>query len=168
MASSPFSKLPLSKSQSRSQSQSQTQPLLNPPASSQRSASAQRYQTQPIPQYNSFTRSASHPTSPGYSRQDEKNFITHYEERREIVPPEKIEHDAVNKKLGFASKRLRVSDFELMKTLGTGARLRNAMARPTKADLSSRHLCTSLARAPCESQTRRSKQGVRIEGLAQG
>jgi hypothetical protein len=63
----------------------------------------------------------SHPTSPGYARQDEKNFIAHYEERREIVPPEKIEHDCVNKKLGFASRKLTVSDFELMKTLGTGA-----------------------------------------------
>jgi hypothetical protein len=112
MASSSFYKSSPSKSQSQAQ--------LQPQVPSQRSSSAQRYHTQPISHHNSYARSASHPISPGQTRQDEKNFIAHYEERQEIVAPEKIEHDSVNKKLGFSSRKLKVTDFELMKTLGTG------------------------------------------------
>jgi protein kinase A len=114
MASTSFSKPLYSKSQTQLQPQSQ------PHSSSQRSSSAQRCYTQSIPHHNSFPRSASHPTSPGHTRQDERNFIAHHDERREIVLPERIEHDPVSRKLGFSSKKLKIDDFELMKTLGTG------------------------------------------------
>ena len=114
MANTSLPKPPYSKSQSQLhlQPQSQWQP--------QRSSSAQKYSVPPIPNHNNYLRSASHPITPGNTRQDEKDFIARYEERQHIVSPEKIESDSVNKKLGFSSRKLRVIDFELMKTLGTG------------------------------------------------
>jgi hypothetical protein len=146
MASTSFSKPPYSKSQSQLQPQSQSH------SSSQRSSSAQRCYTQPFPHHNSFPRSASHPTSPGHTRQDERNFIAHYGERGETVPPERIEHDPVSRKLGFSSKKLRIDDFELMKTLGTGI-LRRQNWRHIDAEISHRHLRKSLVDTSGESET---------------
>jgi hypothetical protein len=39
---------------------------------------------------------------------------------REVLPPEEISKDPENKQLGVSSSHLKVSDFELMRTLGTG------------------------------------------------
>lgn len=113
MASTWLTNPPYSNSHLEAPSQSQAQ--------SQRSSSAQQYQTKPIAHHNTFVRSASHPTSPGYTKQDEKNFIVRSGDKQEIIPPEKIEEDDIDKQLGFSSRKLRVTDFELIKTLGTGA-----------------------------------------------
>jgi hypothetical protein len=143
MATASMPKPPYSKSQSQSQSQSHLQP--HSQWQSQRSASAQKYSLPPIPNHNSHPRSASHPTSPGNTRQDEKDFVAHYEERQQIVSPERIEHDSANKKLGFSSRKLRVADFELMKTLGTGISTPSNRESNDEAEVFHRDFCTGLA-----------------------
>ena len=65
-------------------------------------------------------RSASHPHP---SRQHEKEVVLqHVEavENKEVLPPEEISKDPEIKQLGSSSSHLKVSDFELMRTLGTG------------------------------------------------
>jgi hypothetical protein len=71
----------------------------------------------------SSARSASHPHP---SRQYEKELILkHVEavEKKEVLPQEQISLDPGHKKLGRSSQHLRVSDFELMRTLGTGTKI---------------------------------------------
>ena len=90
---------------------------LQQPAQQQRALSDQ---SSPQRRDASNSRSASHPHS---SKQEEKNLvITNYEIAvgREIVPAEQIPHDPKSRQLGFSSQKLRIEDFELMKTLGTG------------------------------------------------
>lgn len=167
MASTSFPTLTYPKSQSQPQTHPYSQSQLQPPSSLQRSSSAQRYQTQPIPLYKGFARSASHPINPGNTREDEKNFIAHHGERQQIVAPERVHHDPVNRKLGFSSRKLKVTDFELMKTLGTGTSAHSSW-RLIETDVLSRHFCTSLAGAARKSKARRQEQGVCVESLKKG
>ncbi|KAL9103192.1 MAG: hypothetical protein Q9163_001758 [Psora crenata] len=53
-------------------------------------------------------------------RQKEKDFICCYECNRVPLSPRQISSDPHNKEVGTASKNLRVGDFELIKTIGTG------------------------------------------------
>lgn len=167
MASTSFPTLTYPKSQSQPQTHPYSQSQLQPPSSLQRSSSAQRYQTQPIPLYKGFARSASHPINPGNTREDEKNFIAHHGERQQIVAPERVHHDPVNRKLGFSSRKLKVTDFELMKTLGTGTSAHSSW-RLIETDVLSRHFCTSLAGAARKSKARRQEPGVCVESLKKG
>lgn len=59
-------------------------------------------------------------TSP---RQDEKRFIVHWEEEKGILEPNEITVDPERKRLGHTSNSLRVEDFNLIKTLGTGTNI---------------------------------------------
>lgn len=66
------------------------------------------------------SRSSSHTHS---SRQEDKSLVIRNHGIAvggEIVPAEHIPEDPARKQLGFSSQKLRVEDFELMKTLGTG------------------------------------------------
>ena len=57
------------------------------------------------------------------TRQEEKSFvIANYEIAvgPESVPAEQIAQDPQHKQLGFSSQQLKIEDFDLMKTLGTG------------------------------------------------
>ncbi|KKY21551.1 putative serine threonine-protein kinase prkx [Phaeomoniella chlamydospora] len=65
----------------------------------------------------------------GQTLQDEKDFITAYEERQEVLKPSEIAQDAKNKLLGSSSHNLSVHDFQLMKTVGTGTFARVWLAR---------------------------------------
>src|SRR5271170_5550011 len=68
----------------------------------------------------SSPRSASQPQP---TRQEEKTAVTAsyaVAVGREISPAERIGQDPRHKRLGLSSQKLRVEDFELMKTLGTG------------------------------------------------
>lgn len=53
-------------------------------------------------------------------RQKEKDFISCYECNHAPLDPSQIEDTPRNKEVGFASKQLRVGDFDLIKTIGTG------------------------------------------------
>lgn len=53
-------------------------------------------------------------------REDEKQFIANWEEEKRPLKPEEIEQDPEHKRLGHSSSSLRVEDFNLVKTLGTG------------------------------------------------
>lgn len=66
------------------------------------------------------TRSASHPHSS--SRQYEKDAILKHADskNKEVLSPDQITQDPEHKKLGLSSDHLKVTDFELMRTLGTG------------------------------------------------
>ena len=51
----------------------------------------------------------------------EKQFIAQFAEQQHPLPPEEVQQDPRNKELGRSSKGLSVEDFELVRTLGTGA-----------------------------------------------
>jgi hypothetical protein len=66
------------------------------------------------------TRSASHPHP---SRQHEKDQIQKHADpaqSKEVMPPEEVSRPPEEKGLGKSSTTLKLSDFELMRTLGTG------------------------------------------------
>lgn len=60
-------------------------------------------------------------TAPDECRQKEKDFIAQFEDEPRPLSPKFIAQDQRNKRLGMSSKHLRLQDFELLKTLGTGA-----------------------------------------------
>lgn len=53
-------------------------------------------------------------------REEEKEFISAFEEDDTIVSPDKLASDPRVQKLGGSSQKLRIEDFQLVKTLGTG------------------------------------------------
>ena len=53
-------------------------------------------------------------------QEKEKNFIERFTENPRPLSPHQISQDPRNKELGCASRQLRVSDFKLLKTIGTG------------------------------------------------
>jgi hypothetical protein len=55
------------------------------------------------------------------TREQEKHFVAQFSEQQHPLPPEEIQQDPRNKELGGASTGLSVHDFELVRTLGTGA-----------------------------------------------
>ena len=63
------------------------------------------------------------------SLQEEKDFITAYEERSTVLHPEEISQDPTYKQLGASSRKLGVKDFELMRTVGTGTFARVWLSR---------------------------------------
>lgn len=52
--------------------------------------------------------------------QQEKQFIADFYNHSKPLAPNQITSDPHNKELGTSSQQLRVQDFELLKTLGTG------------------------------------------------
>lgn len=53
-------------------------------------------------------------------KQKDKDFINCYQCNGGSTPPRQLEESPKSKELGFSSKQLRVGDFELIKTIGTG------------------------------------------------
>ena len=57
-------------------------------------------------------------------KEEEKVFVAQYKQNEQPLPPSQIAQDPESKSLGHSSSQLRVRDFELIKTLGTGMSLR--------------------------------------------
>ena len=55
--------------------------------------------------------------------EEEKGFVAQYKQNEQPLPPSQIAQDPESKSLGHSSSQLRVRDFELIKTLGTGMAL---------------------------------------------
>lgn len=127
MASASLSPHPPSSAVSLPPLDPQPQPQPHPPQLFQRSSSAQPYDTPPLPQ-NSFVRSSSHPASSPPPRQDENEYLG-VRERQENPLPEVDGDEAEIRKVESWSRKLRITDFELMKTLGTGTFARVWLAR---------------------------------------
>jgi protein kinase A len=53
--------------------------------------------------------------------EQEKQFVAHFSDQHDPLPPEEVQQDPRNKELGRSSRALSVNDFELVRTLGTGA-----------------------------------------------
>jgi hypothetical protein len=53
--------------------------------------------------------------------QQEKDFVAHFSDQQHVLPPDEVLQDPRNMDLGHSSKSLSVRDFELVRTLGTGA-----------------------------------------------
>jgi protein kinase A len=53
--------------------------------------------------------------------EQEKHFIAAFSDQQQSLAPEEVQQDPRNKELGKSSKGLSVKDFELVRTLGTGA-----------------------------------------------
>lgn len=58
-------------------------------------------------------------------QEKEKNFIERFTENPRPLSPHQISQDPRNKELGCASRQLRVQDFKLLKTIGTGSAIQN-------------------------------------------
>jgi hypothetical protein len=54
-------------------------------------------------------------------REEEKRTLAEWESRKSTLSPDEIDKDPEKKVVGHSSKVLREEDFELIKTLGTGA-----------------------------------------------
>lgn len=63
------------------------------------------------------------PTMSTETIEREKQFVANFPERQQqhVLPPDQIQQDSTNKQLGGSSRGLSVDNFELVKTLGTGA-----------------------------------------------
>ena len=74
----------------------------------------------------------------------ERDSITQVDTTAGILPPQEIAQDPQNKELGKSSSALRIQDFDLVKTLGTGMPSSPAdVSRLTCVVL--RYICSSLA-----------------------
>ena len=97
-----------------SQQQQQQQP--------QRAASAQGHRQYLRTSNPNNARRASHPHP---SRQYEKDAVLNQADAaktKDVLSPEEISKDPETKQLGRSSRHLKVTDFDLMRTLGTGMR----------------------------------------------
>lgn len=54
-------------------------------------------------------------------REEEKQTLAQWEAEKHVLSPDEIAIDPNDKVVGHSSKVLREEDFELIKTLGTGA-----------------------------------------------
>ena len=57
----------------------------------------------------------------GETVEQEKHFVAEFAEPHNSLPPDEVQQDPRNKALGKSSKGLSVKDFDLVRTLGTGA-----------------------------------------------
>lgn len=57
------------------------------------------------------------------AHEEEMDFISQWEEEKRPLSPSQITMGPAQKKIGHSSHHLRLDDFELIKTLGTGARI---------------------------------------------
>jgi protein kinase A len=62
-------------------------------------------------------------------REEEKRTLAQWEDNKHTLSPDEIDKDPNKKVVGHSSKVLREEDFELIKTLGTGARAPLTLAR---------------------------------------
>lgn len=84
----------------------------------------------PIEHHRQKTEGARKPSVPLHDRNDsamdkpreaEKRTLAEWEAHRHTLSPDDIDTDPAHKPVGHSSKVLRQEDFELIKTLGTGA-----------------------------------------------
>ena len=66
------------------------------------------------------TRTSNPPPRNEEQKQAQRQFVAQYQEDGRTISPAAIAQDPRNKELGGSSPQLRVTDFELLKTLGTG------------------------------------------------
>ncbi|KIX94244.1 uncharacterized protein Z520_09954 [Fonsecaea multimorphosa CBS 102226] len=95
-------------------------PQQQPP---QRASSAQGHRQYLRTSNPQNTRSASHPhPSRQYDREQIQKYVdpTQSKGEEEVMSPEEVSKPPEEKKLGQSSRTLKVTDFELMRTLGTG------------------------------------------------
>jgi protein kinase A len=73
-----------------------------------------------IPSHNSNS-SSSNAMASAETIEQEKHFIAEFAEPHYPLPPEEVQQDPRNKELGRSARGLSVEDFDLVRTLGTGA-----------------------------------------------
>jgi protein kinase A len=56
-----------------------------------------------------------------HAHEDEKRFVSAWEDNKRPLSPAEVASDPEKKQVGHSSRHLRLDDFELIKTLGTGA-----------------------------------------------
>lgn len=61
-------------------------------------------------------------TAPTQPEEEGKQFVARYSDNQHPLPPSEILEDPQEKDLGCQSRALSIRDFELVRTLGTGAR----------------------------------------------
>jgi hypothetical protein len=92
---------------------------------------------------------ARHPSVPLHDRNDsamdkpreeEKRTLANWEAQRHTLTPDEIDRDPEQKTVGHSSKTLRQEDFELIKTLGTGAHSPDVGSMSTLTDGGQAHL----------------------------
>lgn len=64
------------------------------------------------------------------AREEEKRTLAQWEEQKHPLNPDQVDQDPELKMVGHSSNVLRQDDFELIKTLGTGAHNWGSVAEP--------------------------------------
>lgn len=140
------------------------------PSSQQQRASSAHNHRQLLSPASPRSSSNPHPTrqgsNPPPTKQEEKNFvIANYDIAvgQDALPAEEIAQGPHDKQLGFSSQHLRIEDFELLKTLGTGV-LRSRLQAETGCvnghmadEAVCRHIRACLAGPPEKLQARGSQ-----------
>ena len=143
----------------------------------QRALSAQGYRQHSRAASSPGPRSASHPhpTAQSYAtRQQAKSPIAQHAgvvgvPNATLSPDDK--QNGEDSQLGYPSEQLKMADFELMKTLGTGTKTRAARSFDTVPDLTflyCRNIRPSLAMSLPPPAPRISGESIRFEGTQEG
>jgi protein kinase A len=108
-------------------------------------------QQQPQQQHRTSSTSTSPASSisPTDAALQEKQFVAKFRDEQKVLPPEQIQQDPRNKELGGSSKYLSVRDFELVRTLGTGAFLFLSPSPKNHRHFPSCRSDSGFAKAPC-------------------
>lgn len=118
-------------------------------------------------------RSASNPQPSRPNDRDPSSQDAEQAASNEALAPAENSVDSKRKQVGQPSRRLKVTDFELMRTLGTGENIsylvRNKTSlRPTNPCLLLRDLCARMALSICPTASAGSGQGVCFESAEKG
>ena len=101
-------------------------------------------------------------------KEREKRFILDFQNKNASACPDSNTSDVKGKALGAASKQLKIQDFELVKTLGTGKLSESQLSvQSAEAFTLLRHICPSMALAFQGTDHRMQKQGLRSQDPSQ-
>ena len=100
-------------------------------------------------------------------KEREKRFILDFQNTNASACPDSNTSDVKGKALGAASKQLKIQDFELVKTLGTGRWSQHTFVNAGSDILLSRDLRPGMAIALSRANVRMQEQGVRSQDSSQ-
>ena len=100
------------------------------------------------------------------NKEDEKHFIAQWEvgSHKKPLSPTEVAKDPIQKQVGLSSKCLRIEDFKLLKTLGTGTV--SSSPRSSKLLIVSRNICASMVGQACATPRWRREDSLCVESSA--
>lgn len=100
------------------------------------------------------------------NKEDEKHLIAQWElgSHKKPLSPSEVAKDPIQKQVGISSKCLRLEDFKLLKTLGTGTF--NSSPRVIELLIVTRNICTSMVGQACAAPRWRREDSLCAESSA--